>query len=410
MKESGVKVQIQMLQALYRDMKAHRQPIMHVYVLLPALLLILLLSACTDGGALGGGAWQLSNLQKHAVRVLAVNPAKPASIYAADEQGTLFVSTDGGQQWTERGQGWSKPNPVLALAFDIPGEKLYAATEKGLFVSTDEGQKWTLISTQQMGLPADRYTSILFDDRRSHRVYVGTAGHGIFVSADKGTSWKAVSQGLPTNAAIKYLAYDPSARQIWATTTAGVFRSDDQGGLWRSFQHNLPANTAVNVVLPAAAGGGQERLVYAGTDKGLYISQDQGETWKTGKIPLTGARVLALLVDFRNDKTPLYIGTNKGAFRSNDGGQSWNLIAGGLPKGTIVYAFALGAENYSQLFAATANDVYLFPGMNGGWPFSRILFWVLILVLFVALYWVLTRSRRRRGAVRLAETKEKAEE
>jgi len=92
--------------------------------------------------------------------------------------------------------------------------------------------------------------------------------------------------------------------------------------------------------------------------------------------------------------TRIYAATSAGALRSDDSGQAWGTVGPGLPKNATVYALALGAAGYSQLFAA-ADDVYLFPGSSGGLTFTKLLPTVLILLFFYLLYRLLMRGRRR---------------
>src|SRR5438105_2633310 len=122
-------------------------------------LLLVCLSAC-DAGILAGGNWQSGGLQNKHIRVLAVDSNNPQNIYAGNDQGAIFVSTDGGQHWLAR-------NPVAltqinALTFDTSGKKLYAATVNGIFTSTDAGQQWNAVGTPSSGLLSDSSTTLTF--------------------------------------------------------------------------------------------------------------------------------------------------------------------------------------------------------------------------------------------------------
>jgi hypothetical protein len=154
----------------------------------------------------------------------------------------------------------------------------------------------------------------------------------------------------------------------------------------------------VNTVVPAAASGGAQGLVYAGTNRGVFRSLDDGEHWMTNSGSLSGTSIHVILVDFRSaNATTAYVGTDLGAFRSEDNGQDWGGIASGLPRGKPVSALLIGANNYTQLYAAVDGDgVYLFPGTSGGLAPSHIFPFLLIVLFFFLLYQFTQRGRNRR--------------
>jgi ligand-binding sensor domain-containing protein len=363
------------------------------------LLFLLSLAACApDTGVLGGGDWQAGGLQRQSIGALEVNPKDSQNLYAGDAQGNIFVSTDAGQHWVQQNNGIVLPNAIHALAFDIAGKKLYAATQAGLFVSTDGAQHWNTISRSTASLPADSYTALTFDADTLHTVYVGTTHHGVYVSTNDGGSWFSASTGLPQNTEIRSLALDSDHHQLWAATSLGIYRSDNQGTSWQAFNNGFPANITVNTVVPAAASGGAQGLIYAGTTRGVFRSVDDGEHWMTNSGSLSGTSIHFILVDFRSaNATTAYAGTDLGAFRSDDNGQDWGGIASGLPRGEPVYALLIGANDYTQLYAAVDSDgVYLFPGTSGGLAPSRIFPFLLVVLFFFLLYQFTQRGRKRR--------------
>jgi photosystem II stability/assembly factor-like uncharacterized protein len=362
------------------------------------MLLLMLLAACApNSGILSGGNWVSSGLAGQHIRALAVDANNPQNIYAGDEQeGTVFVSADGGQRWTPYTSVLLVSDPIYSLSLDIPGKKLFAATAKGLFVSTDRARHWSAVQ----GLPAASFTALAFDVEAPALIYAGTATRGVFVSTNDGASWSAASNGLPVGAAINSLVVDPGHHQVWAATAAGIYRASDKATLWQSFNTGLPAGTIINTVQPTAPSGGAQNLVYAGTNRGFFLSQDLGAHWSPGKENLSGTSVNCILIDFRSaNATTVYIGTDVGAFRSDDSGQTWGAIATGLPRNQPVYDLELGANNYAQLFAA-ANDIYLYPGNSGGFDATRVLTIIIIAAFFFLLYYVTRRNQLKRAGSR----------
>lgn len=363
-------------------------------VLLLLLALFFSLSACAPStGIFAGGNWQSSGLPRQHVRTLEVDPNNSQVIYAGDAQNGVFVSNDSGQHWTQRTTGLPLPLAIQLLAFDGPGKKLYAATDKGLFVSADAAQHWQAVSPVNSKSLTVSYTALAFDFNAPHTIYAGTLHQGVLVSTDDGRSWISASSGLPIGDAINDLAFDPDHQQLWAATASGIYRSDDRGATWRAFNSELPPNTTVYAVQPASVSGGAQNLIFAGTNIGFFRSEDAGAHWTRGQETFSGTSIHQILVDFRTPTT-IYLATDAGAFRSDNSGQTWGGIASGLPKGSPVYALTFGATNYSQLYAAV-NDVYLYPGSSGGLTITRLIPILLILLFFYLLYRLTTRNRRR---------------
>jgi photosystem II stability/assembly factor-like uncharacterized protein len=356
-------------------------------ILLP--ILVCLASCAPSAGIFAGGVWQSGGLQHQHIRTLVVDPNNPQNIYAGDTKDGVFASTDAGMHWSQHSIGLPLPTAIHALVFDDPGKKLYAATDAGIFVSADAAQHWAAIGD----LPADSYTALAFDFKDQHTIYAATARHGVFVSTNDGSSWSAANGRLPVGSIINGLAFDPDRHQLWAATNMGVYRSPDAGSTWHALNNGLPAAVVVNTVFPATISGGDPGLVFAGTNHGFFRSQDYGAHWSASQASLSGTSVNAILIDYHK-ATTVYVGISIGALRSDDNGQNWGGIAGGLPKDQPVYALAMGANNYNQLYAAN-NDVYLFPGSSSGFDPSQLIPILLILALFFVLYRLSSRGRRR---------------
>ena len=354
------------------------------------LSLLVCLSACaTRTGIFAGGTWQRGGLQNRHIRVLAVDPNNPQNIYAGDAQDGVFLSTDAGIHWSQRGLGLPLPTATHALVFDDPGKKLYAATDAGVFVSADAAQHWTAIG----GLPGDSYTALAFDLKAPHTIYTAAAHHGVFVSTNDGSSWSTADGGPPAGIIINGLTFDSDQHQLWAATNVGVYRSGDAGTTWRALNNGLPADAVVITILPASINGGDRDLVFVGTNHGFFRSQDSGAHWSTSQESLSGTSVYAILIDY-HQVTTVYVGIGLGVLRSDDNGQNWGGVASGLPKNQPAYALASGGNGYNQLYAA-ANDVYLFPGNSSVFDPSQLFPVLLIVVFFFALYRLSTRGRKR---------------
>lgn len=364
----------------------------------PVLLLLLLLlggallTACSTGaGLLGGGNWQASGLKNQHIRVLTVNANNPDIIYAGDEQGQVFVSSDAGQKWTEHSAGLPSPTSIHALLFERTSKKLYAATDKGIYTSDDSVQQWTALATSP-----GKYTALEYDSEAVSHLYTAS-DQGIMISTDSGVSWHAASNGLPQGLVVNSITLDGN-HQLWIATSHGVYRADDKGTNWQALNNGLPDGIICYSVQPASLVSGDKNLVYLGTNRGFFVSHNAGARWEQGQSGLTAVNVHRILLDFRrSDATTLYAATDIGPLHSTDNGQSWGAVAPGWPRQMTAYDLTLGASGYERLFAAM-NDIYLYPGSGGsggGFSFDRVLPLLLVAFFFFLLFQLSRRGRKR---------------
>lgn len=349
-----------------------------------------------NAGILSGGAWQESTLKSQHIELLAVHTKNPDMLFAGSADGRVFFSTDAGLHWHEQSAGLLLPAPLHTLLVDPAGEKIYAASDKGLFVTaTTMKSAWTLLSTVRVGLPADRYTALAMIGKQQNTLCTATAAHGLLLSTDGGTSWRTLTTSIPQSTFFNNLVYIPDQKRLWAATSTGIYRSDNMGVSWRSYSIGLPSGISVLSLAPAESSGGDPNLIYAGTDQGFFLSRDSGAHWGRSKTPITRIVVHSVLVDFRStDASTVYLATDVGALSSQDSGQDWGNIGSGLPKGQAVYSLALGADNYSQLYAAL-NTVYQYPGNSSGLGPSKIVPLILIAFFFYLLLRTVQRTQRR---------------
>ncbi len=360
-----------------------------IALMLP-LLVIFLTSCSSTTGIFAGGKWQAGGLPHQHLLALAVDPDNPQLIYAGDDQEGIFASNNAGMNWNQQNAGLALPISVFALVFDDSGKKLYAATDAGVFASADTATKqWIDVS----GIPKDSYFSLAFDLNAPHVIYVASEHHGMYASENDGTTWTAMNNGFPQGIVIHDLAFDSVEHYLWAATNQGIYRFESGGQFWQALNTGLPANIVVNTILPAASSGGEQGLVFAGTKHGFFLTHDNGAHWSQSQVTLAGTSVNALLIDYHT-VTTVYAGIGVGVLRSDDNGQNWGGIASGLPGNLPVQALALGANGYSQLYAAS-QGIYLFPGNSGAFDPSQIFPVLLVLAFFFALYRFSTRGRRR---------------
>jgi hypothetical protein len=161
-------------------------------------------------------------------------PAAPAPAWAGGQDGSLFLTLDGGATWLDRG------NPRMRLG-DREVEAI--ATHPA-----DPATAWVGLSGEAT-VPAD----VPF----------------VFRTADAGLTWQVVGQpasgGIPLG--VHALETDPDdPRLVFAATDAGVFRSVDAGDTWAPFSEGLPNAQVVDLTIQP-----EERVLRAALwTRGVY--------------------------------------------------------------------------------------------------------------------------------------------
>jgi photosystem II stability/assembly factor-like uncharacterized protein len=94
----------------------------------------------------------------------------------------LFTTTDFGKTWTSVVNGLPKDDASIRGLAEYPGKPhvLFAGTERALFVTHDGGAQWTRLAAN---LPTTRYDDILVHPRTKDLV-LGTHGRGIWILDD----------------------------------------------------------------------------------------------------------------------------------------------------------------------------------------------------------------------------------
>lgn len=364
----------------------------------------------SDGGASWHRLSRLSSSDDLVVDHIIADAANPAHVFAAawkidHPDGGLWVSNDGGRNWTEVPALHGQSIRSFAQSPSDPNQ-FFAGTLQGIFRSEDAGVTWTQIS------PADSHEiheieSLAIDPQDPQTVYAGT-WHLPWKTTDGGKTWNNIKQGVIDDSDVFSIIIDPAKPHIvYASACSGIYKSNNGGERFRKIQ-GIPATARRTRVLRQDPQ--HPDTVYAGTTEGLYQTQDGGKTFhimtspdvivndvyidpadtshlllatdrggvlastdgaKTFIASNTGfseRKVEALLVD-QGDPQRLYAGVVNdkaygGAFISSNGGAIWKQVAGGLdgrdvfvlaqaPDGTLVagtnsgiFALATGAATW----------------------------------------------------------------
>ncbi len=143
-------------------------------------------------------------------------------IAAGTDDGMLWITEDGGQQWREITKGLPKDRWVSRVVTSAHNRgRLYASftgyrdddMTAYVYVSEDLGKSWRSIAAN---LPAEPVNVIKEDPVNADVVYVGS-NRGVYVSLDRGGSWQSLPGGLP-NVPVHDLVVHPRDRELVAGT------------------------------------------------------------------------------------------------------------------------------------------------------------------------------------------------
>lgn len=199
----------------------------------------------------------------------------PQRLYFANQR--LFVTADGGAQWTPVSPDLTRPDPPVppnldaAAAADNLGQGprrgvIYSiapsrTADDGLWVGTDDGLVW-----------------------RSR----DAGAHWQDITPPALTAWSKIA-GIDAShfdAGTAYLAVD---RHRLDDYRPYILRTHDGGATWTPIVTGIAAGDFVNVVREDRVRRG---LLYAGTEHGIYLSFDDGAHWQSLRLnlPVTSVR------------------------------------------------------------------------------------------------------------------------
>lgn len=325
----------------------------------PATIYVGAWNNSVDGGLWishdGGHNWsEPAQLKGQPVHALAQAPSDPRILYAGTLQG-VFRSSDGGATWEcISPPGSHEIHEIESLAVD-PGnpDTVYAGTWHLPWKTADGGKTWHNIK-QGLIVDSDVF-AIIVDPERPHTVYL-SACSGIYKSENAGVLFRKI-QGIPSEARrTRSLMQDPENRDVvYAGTTEGLFKTLNAG---KTFKRMTDADVIVNAVFVDP--GDSNRVLLATDRGGVLESDDGGTTFTPSNQGISERKVAAILVD-RDHPEVLYAGVVNdkkygGVFRSGDSGAHWEQLGSGLDGRDV---FALAQTKDGRVVAGTGHGIFV---------------------------------------------------
>ncbi len=161
------------------------------------------------------------------VRRLVVDPTNADIVYAATSNG-VYITKNGAVSWIRIESLGSKVIEAIAINPLQPGYIIAGEVYGGIWMSTNGGINWTGPLNTGFSSPNPFITSVVVDPVNPNTVFAGDFNSGVYRSLDKGATWAAFPDwkmsGL-TVRAVEDLAINASVLYA-GTFGGGVFRFD----------------------------------------------------------------------------------------------------------------------------------------------------------------------------------------
>ena len=245
-------------------------------------------------------------------------------MYRQEHSGHIRRTTDGGKTW----QNISKP---IKFSLKVATDRLGT---QSLLIEKDapEHMYFSVFSWDKV---TDRKNSFTFND------------FGVYHSSDAGYNWQRVNNGLPAEANVEQLCFDPDNHKILYAalmksldmkTKGGLYRTENRGKSW----HALPIPDEIESVNYVYIDKRNKYIYIAcglsdgpSQSGGVWVSRDNGQTWKKiFHMPFVyqvtvaeydSNRIAAAVAENTNINN-----LNPGAYLSFDGGKTWSKSNQGL--------------------------------------------------------------------------------
>ncbi|MFZ0283977.1 MAG: transcriptional regulator [Terriglobales bacterium] len=291
---------------------------------------LIVLSVIVLCGSVWAGQWAALGPDGGDVRSLTYDPHNPDHMFLGTSTGTIFMSTNGGHDWSRVAHLGSGDDYVVDhIAFDPQNsEKMYAAVwsvenqQAGdLFYSHNNGKTWEIFPA--MHGKSIRAMSIAASD--SSILTAGTLD-GVYRSKDAGQNWEKISSSNFEIKNVESVAVDPKdPNVVYAGTWHLAWKTADGGATWQHVNKGMIDDSDVFSIIVDSS---NPSVVFASACSGIYKSQTAGEQFqKIEGIPFSARRTRVLKQDPSNPEV-VYAGTTEGLWKTTDSGKTWNRVTG----------------------------------------------------------------------------------
>jgi photosystem II stability/assembly factor-like uncharacterized protein len=291
------------------------------------LLAMLMLASVFAAGA--ANQWAVLGPDGGDVRSLAYDPQNPNRVFLGTSTGVIFVSEDGGHNWTRFAKLGSGDdyvldhiaiNPQNSKTMFVSAWSVQDQNAGDIFRTYNGGKDWEALpamhgrSVRAMALAAS-----------DSKVVVAGALDGVYRSSDSGNTFQRISSndGIVKN--IEAIAVDPKdPNTVYAGTWHLAWKTSDGGANWQHINKGMIDDSDVFSIIVSSANPSE---VFASACSGIYKSTSGGEQFEKIKgIPFTARRTRVLKQDPSNPAI-VYAGTTEGLWKTTDEGKNWKRMS-----------------------------------------------------------------------------------
>lgn len=362
--------------------------------LLQLLTVLMLASVCAGAGT---RQWAVLGPDGGDVRSLAYDPHDPNRVFLGTSTGVIFVSENGGHNWSrfaKLGSGddyvldhiaidpnnsktifvsaWSvqdqsagdifrthnggkewEPLPAMhgksvrAMALSASDPKIVVAGAlDGVYRSRDGGNHWEHISDAGI----KNIESIAVDPKDPNVIYAGT-WHLAWKTSDGGANWQHINKGMIDDSDVfSIIVSSANSSEVFASACSGIYKSTSGGDQFQKIQ-GIPFTARRTRVLKQDPSN--PAVVYAGTTEGLWKSVDEGKTWKRTSNP--EVVVNDVMIDPRNSQRVLLATDRSGVLASDDSAATFSTSNHGYTH-RYVSAILPDSKDPNTLYIGVVND------------------------------------------------------
>ena len=317
---------------------------------LKLLMWLLLASICAFGA--GARQWSVLGPDGGDVRSLAYDPQNPDRVFLGTSTGVIFVSDNGGHNWSRFAKLGAGDDYVLDhMAFDPQNSKnifvsAWSVQDQNagdIFRTRNGGKDWEALPG--MHGKSVRAMAVSASD---NQVIVAGALDGVYRSNDGGNNWQRISSNDGVVKNIESIAVDPKdPNVVYAGTWHLAWKTSDGGGNWQHINKGMIDDSDVFSIIVSSANPSE---VFASACSGIYKSLSGGDQFEKIKgIPFTARRTRVLKQDPSNPAI-VYAGTTEGLWKSVDEGKNWKRV--GSPE-VVVNDVLVDPRNSQRVLLAT---------------------------------------------------------
>jgi len=241
-----------------------------------------------------GGSWQqVDKFKGQFIYGFAIDPKDKCTLYVTNGP-NVYKTEDCSRSWEIIYREERPGEKFVGLAVDYNNSNVIYAAEQGgdVFISSDAGISWSLnkrFGTQLRDMKADPLTP--------GRIYVASYRNGLYVLDHQGGVWnKNINSLKDFSGSTQFyrLVLHPSQKDsLFWVSKYGILRSDDAGQNWKAI-HLLTPPGSVNIYGFSLSYANENVMYYTGTILGsknehvrsvFYKTEDGGENWVTKKLP-----------------------------------------------------------------------------------------------------------------------------